>query len=180
MVRSKKYIATPPGATINEQLIDRGISRREFAFRMGMSEKQISKLINGGVELTPETAERLELVLGIPASFWINLERNYKKKIMIIKTEEFMDESTKFNYDKAIKNPYAKELKQQIADKKPIYPFEVFQTEAEGHIFWIAKSTFLKGCVGQGDEKEEAISELAENEKIWSETAAEIGMKIPN
>ena len=40
------------------------------------------------------------------------------------------------------------------------YPFSVFQTEIEHHIFWIAKSNLLKGCVGQGDTQEEAIKEL--------------------
>ena len=35
------------------------------------------------------------------------------------------------------------------------YPFVVFQTEVDGHVFWIAKSTYLKGCVGQGDEQTE-------------------------
>ncbi|SDJ70761.1 Predicted nuclease of the RNAse H fold, HicB family [Lachnospiraceae bacterium G41] len=59
------------------------------------------------------------------------------------------------------------------------YPYVVLQTEVEGQVFWIAKSTYLKGCVGQGDEKAEAISELEENEKAWLETAAEIGMEIP-
>ncbi len=47
MVKSRSFIATPPGATIKEQLIDRGLSQKEFALRMGMSEKHISKLING-------------------------------------------------------------------------------------------------------------------------------------
>lgn len=41
MVRSHSYIATPPGATIIEQLNDRGISQKEFATRMGLSEKHI-------------------------------------------------------------------------------------------------------------------------------------------
>ena len=52
MVRSRSYIATPPGATIKEQLKDRGMSQKEFAARMDMSEKHISKLINGEVQLT--------------------------------------------------------------------------------------------------------------------------------
>ena len=38
MVRSRSYIATPPGATIKEQLKDRGMSQKEFAARMDMSE----------------------------------------------------------------------------------------------------------------------------------------------
>lgn len=73
MVRSRSFIATPPGATIKEQLNDRGMSQKEFADRMDMSEKHISKLINGDVQLTPETAVRLEMVLGVPAKFWFSL-----------------------------------------------------------------------------------------------------------
>ncbi len=59
------------------------------------------------------------------------------------------------------------------------YPFTVFQMENEGHVFWVAKSIYLKGCIGQGDAQEEAINELSENEKAWLETAAEIGIPIP-
>ena len=58
MIRSRNYIAVPPGATVKEQLDDRGMSQKEFAARMGMSEKHISHLINGSVQLTPETANR--------------------------------------------------------------------------------------------------------------------------
>ena len=69
MVRSRSIIATPPGATIKEQLNDRGMSQKEFAVRIDMSEKHVSKLINGEVQLTPEVAVRLEIVLGVPARF---------------------------------------------------------------------------------------------------------------
>ena len=57
MVRSRSFIATPPGATIKEQLNDRGMSQKEFSARMDMSEKHISRLINGDVQLTSEVAE---------------------------------------------------------------------------------------------------------------------------
>ena len=82
MVRSRSIIATPPGATIKEQLNDRGMSQKEFAVRMDMSEKHISKLINGEVQLTPEVAVRLEMVLGVPAKFWNNLEAIYREKLI--------------------------------------------------------------------------------------------------
>lgn len=91
MVRSRSYIATPPGATIKEQLNDRGMSQKEFAARMDMSEKHISKLINGEVKLTPETAVKLELVLGVPAKFWNNLEAIYREKIVKAEAENAMD-----------------------------------------------------------------------------------------
>lgn len=91
MVRSRSYIATPPGATIKEQLNDRGMSQREFAARMDMSEKHISRLINGDVQLTPEVAVRLEVVLGVPAKFWNNLEAIYREKLVKVEAENAME-----------------------------------------------------------------------------------------
>jgi len=91
MVRSRSFIATPPGATIKEQLNDKGMSQKELAARMDMSEKHISKLINGEVQLTPEVAVRLEVVLGVPAKFWNNLEAIYREKLIKVKAENAMD-----------------------------------------------------------------------------------------
>ena len=91
-MRSKTIIATPPGATIKEQLMDRGMSQKEFASRMDMSEKHISKLINGEVQLTPDVAARLEMVLGLPAHFWSNLETIYREKLTKARLENEMDE----------------------------------------------------------------------------------------
>ena len=81
MVRDFSCIATPPGATIREQLIDRGMRQEEFAMRMNMPVEQISKLINGKVLLTPDIAESLERVLGTPAKFWNKLEVIYREKL---------------------------------------------------------------------------------------------------
>lgn len=91
MVRSRSFIATPPGATIKEQLNDRGMSQKEFAARMDMSEKHISKLINGEVQLTPDVAVRLETVLGVPAKFWSNLEAIYREKLIKAEEENSME-----------------------------------------------------------------------------------------
>ena len=91
MVRSRSYIATPPGATIREQLDDRGMSQKEFAVRMDMSEKHISRLIHGEVQLTPEVAVRLEMVLEIPARFWNNLEAIYRENLIKAEAENAMD-----------------------------------------------------------------------------------------
>ena len=92
MVRSRSYIATPPGTTIREQLKNRGMSQKEFAARMDLSEKRVSKLINGEVQLTPEVAVGLETVLGIPARFWNNLEAIYREKLLKVEAENTMDE----------------------------------------------------------------------------------------
>ncbi|MBQ4563617.1 MAG: HigA family addiction module antidote protein [Lachnospiraceae bacterium] len=92
MVKSHSIIATPPGATIKEQLMDRGMSQKEFAERMDLSEKHISRLINGEVQLTPEVAVRLEMVLGISAQFWSRLEAIYREKLVKASAENEMEE----------------------------------------------------------------------------------------
>lgn len=107
MARSKTYIATPPGATIKEQLEYRGMSQREFARRMDYSEKFISQLINGQVELTPNTAHRLEMVLGVPSAFWMNLEARYREKLLQVEDESSIEEDKQI----ARKFPYAQMAK---------------------------------------------------------------------
>lgn len=87
MFESKSYIATPSGATITEQLEERGMTQNEFSKRMEMSEKQISQLMNGEVHLTPDMAEKLELVLGVSADFWNKLESIYQEKLVKVKQE---------------------------------------------------------------------------------------------
>lgn len=108
MVRSRTIIASPPGATIKEQLVDRGMSQKEFAQRMDMSEKHISRLINGEVQLTPDMTVRLELVLGVPAQFWSRLESVYREKLTKAKAENEMDAdieiAKRFPYKEMSKN----------------------------------------------------------------------------
>lgn len=92
---SKNTIAVPPGATIKEQLEYRNITQKEFALRMGMSEKHISRLIHGKVELTSETALRLEYVFGIPAAVWNALEADYREDLARVKEECEIEEDEK-------------------------------------------------------------------------------------
>ena len=40
-MKSRTIIATPPGATIKEQLENRGMTQKEFAVRMDMSENTL-------------------------------------------------------------------------------------------------------------------------------------------
>ncbi len=59
------------------------------------------------------------------------------------------------------------------------YPFSVYQTKVEDHVFWIAEAPALNGCVGQGETAEDAVKELELNEEAWLETAKEYGIDIP-
>jgi HTH-type transcriptional regulator / antitoxin HigA len=68
----------PPGDTLLETIDTLGMSQKGLAVRMGVTEKHVNEIIKGKASLSEETALRLERVLGVPASFWRNLEHSYR------------------------------------------------------------------------------------------------------
>ena len=70
-----------PGVSIRRSLDNKGMTQKEFALRMGYSEKFVSHLLNGSAALSLETASRLESVLEKPASHWNRLETEYREDI---------------------------------------------------------------------------------------------------
>lgn len=73
--------ALAPGETLRETIDAIGMSQADLAERTGRPKKTINGVIMGKVALTPDTALQLERVLGIPASFWNNLERQYQEAL---------------------------------------------------------------------------------------------------
>jgi addiction module HigA family antidote len=80
--------AIAPGETLRETLETIGMTQAELADRTGRPKKTINEIITGKAAITAETALQLERVLGIPASFWNNLERNYREALARLKEEE--------------------------------------------------------------------------------------------
>lgn len=73
--------AVPPGETLQETLQTMGMSQAELAQRTGLSAKHINRIVKGIEPISPETAISLEKVLGIPASLWNGLEKNYREQL---------------------------------------------------------------------------------------------------
>lgn len=88
----KKSLLSCPGDTIQEHIDEINMSQAELAERLGRSKEKINELIKGKVPITNETATRLEYVLGIPASFWLNLERLYQDELLKIKQLEYLEQ----------------------------------------------------------------------------------------
>jgi addiction module HigA family antidote len=70
--------ASPPGETLLETIAAHGMGRAELAERIGVPNKVLNKIITGKAAINTETSLQLERVLSVPASFWSNLERNYR------------------------------------------------------------------------------------------------------
>lgn len=66
---------TTPGEIILEEfLVPLEMSQAELARKMGVPTNRISQLVGGKRSLTAETALRLEAVLGVDATTWMNLQ----------------------------------------------------------------------------------------------------------
>jgi addiction module HigA family antidote len=82
----------PPGDTIQEHLDHIGMQQNELAERMGRPKENVNRLIKGLEPITRQTAYQLENVLGIPASFWLNLESDYRQELHKIEQLEEQEE----------------------------------------------------------------------------------------
>ncbi len=87
----KPDYAVPPGETLLETLEAIGMSQAELAERTGRPKKTINEIIKGKTAIIPETALQFERVLGIPAGFWNNLERNYQETLARINEQKNLE-----------------------------------------------------------------------------------------
>lgn len=72
--------AVPPGEYIAEWLDENEMSQAELARRLGYSPKHVSLLVRGA-HLSAEAAGRLELVTGVAAYRWLQLETLYRQDL---------------------------------------------------------------------------------------------------
>ena len=86
----KKSLGSCPGDTIQEHIDEIGMSQAELAERLGRAIPKLNELIKGKTQITKETATKLEYVLGVQASFWLNLEGKYQDEVLkIARTEKY-------------------------------------------------------------------------------------------
>ena len=66
-----------PGEFIKEELEARGWSNIDLAEVMGRHPNQISLIVTGEQDITPETARQLSAAFGTSAQLWLNLQSTY-------------------------------------------------------------------------------------------------------
>lgn len=87
----KKTLLSYPGDSVQEHIDHINMSQAELAERLGRSVPKLNELIKGKAPITKATAVKLEYVLGVPASFWINLERQYQDELLEIQQLEYLE-----------------------------------------------------------------------------------------
>lgn len=87
----QREMISPPGDTLQEILAAYPMSQAELAERIGRPKERVNDIIKGREPITTKTAFQLEKVLGMPASFWIMREQEYRRKLYEIEQKEQLE-----------------------------------------------------------------------------------------
>lgn len=119
--------AIHPGKTILFALRNEGISQKNLAMRMGISEKHLSQIINGEASFSVEFAFKLANTLGGSVSFWNNLERNYQEtKANIARRQQIRSEIpllSEYPYNELAKRGYVSKTSDKEAQVENLHRF---------------------------------------------------------
>ncbi len=74
-------IAFHPGQYIGELIEDYNVTQKEFAERLGVSAKTVSKIVNAEESISKETAHKLAKLSGVSMQTWLNLQNAYDVKM---------------------------------------------------------------------------------------------------
>lgn len=74
---SKGRIVSHPGFVVKDALEELELSQSEFAYRTGLSIKNVSTLVNGESNITFDVAVKLSAFFGNSVEGWINLQTKY-------------------------------------------------------------------------------------------------------
>ena len=66
-----------PGETLKEVLEEREISIEKLSQYIGYPQKHIEAILLGNADITEDFALKLEDAIGIEASLWLNLQKEY-------------------------------------------------------------------------------------------------------
>ena len=87
-INYKNLIAFHPGSYVEDIIDDLNITQKEFARQLGITEKSLSRLVNGEDNLSKKMAYKLSKLTGISVNTWMNLQNEYDKKILEINNQQ--------------------------------------------------------------------------------------------
>jgi len=94
IVEYKDLIAFHPGQYVEELIEDYNVTQKEFAERLGVSAKTVSKLVNAEESISKETAHKLAKLSGVSMQTWLNLQNAYDVKVAEIVEQKELEEGS--------------------------------------------------------------------------------------
>ena len=90
-VEYKDIIAFHPGYYVKDVIDDLEMSQREFAKRLEITDKTISKLLSGEAPLSKEIAKKMSQMLGTSVEVWLELQKKYEDKCCQIEQQNELE-----------------------------------------------------------------------------------------
>lgn len=84
--------AVAPGETLRDTLESLDMSQKDLAKRTGLTVQTVSRILGGEQPITFETANKLEMVTGVPARMWNKMEMKYREQLSKIQEKERLAE----------------------------------------------------------------------------------------
>jgi HTH-type transcriptional regulator/antitoxin HigA len=72
------FMAVHPGMMIKPELVERGISQKDFAKMVGIQASHLSEILNGKRALTTDLAVKIESAIGLPAKVLLSAQTQYE------------------------------------------------------------------------------------------------------
>lgn len=131
---------SPPGDTLLDMLEEREMSQSELAERTGRPKKTISEIINGKTAITSDTALQLERVLGVPARFWNERERNYQDSLARQREAQRLEQNLawlkKFPVKEMVKLGWIESSKHKVTQLKILLNFFAVASPEQWNSYW--------------------------------------------
>jgi len=75
------FLIVHPGGILKDELEARDIDAAEFAKQIDIDPDKLFALLGGKTDYNQQIAAKLEQGLGIPASFWLSLQKSYDEDL---------------------------------------------------------------------------------------------------
>ena len=90
-VEYKDTIAFHPGYYVKDVIDDLEMSQCEFAKRLEITDKTLSKLLSGEASLSKEIAKKMSQMLGTSVEVWLELQKKYEDKCCRIEQQNELE-----------------------------------------------------------------------------------------
>ena len=70
-------MAVHPGMMVKPELVERGITQKEFAKMLGIQASHLSEVLNGKRALSTDLAVKIEEAIGLPAKLLLSAQAQY-------------------------------------------------------------------------------------------------------
>jgi HTH-type transcriptional regulator/antitoxin HigA len=150
--------AIAPGETLRETIEALNMSQKELSIRTGITVQSVIRIFKGEQPISYETANRLELAVGVPASLWNNLEAQYREQLAKVNERERLEADLEWlkniPVNELVKRQTLPKMKTKVEQLRAVLSFYAVSSVEAWHTIWdepavaARRSSCFESCPG--------------------------------